>query len=334
MANASFSPKDYRVFVQAESTNGTDAGIGGTLLQLDVDTIGFPSLNLNQVADVRTGVGSIAQEVDFFQDHKAVITEYSISGTLHNDNGHKLLLQNIMGSAADPLVINNPYTPASGTYGATTVTNATFTTYIVAKDNTDGLHVIMTGCLCTNFSITADITSEGGMYKFSATIQTGKAPVFNDATAIGSVGANVYSGSQIAMAGLTAGSIRVRNESSAAILQSFGLTIDSPPVFSGVDSNGYKAFSRTAETSITATATVKLDDITRGLVHEFQQQASGTADDANSLVLPQATASNFSITVPRTMLTNVAYNEGDIMMLDVEMKALGSGTDNVLTIDV
>ena len=54
-------------------------------------------------------------------------------------------------------------------------------------------------------------------------------------------------------------------------------------MFSGVDSNGYKAFSRTAETAITATATVKLDDLTRGLVHEFQQQASGTAVDTNSL---------------------------------------------------
>ena len=112
------------------------------------------------------------------------------------------------------------------------------------------------------------------------------------------------------------------------------MTIDSPPVFSGVDSSGYKAFSRTAETAITATATVKLDDLTRGLVHEFQQQASGTAVDTNSLVLTQGTDTNFSINIPRTMLTNVAYSEGDIMMLDVEMKALGSGTDNVLTVKV
>ena len=332
MANASFSPKDYRVFVQAEATNGTDAGIGGTLLQLDVDSIGFPSLNLNQVADVRTGVGSIAQEVDFFQDHKAVVTEYSISGTLHNDNGHKLLLQNIMGSTAGTIATTSTYAPASGTYGTTTVSNATFTTYIVAKDNTDGLHVIMTGCLCTNFAITADIGTEGGMYKFNATIQTGKAPAFNDATAIGSVGANVYSGSQITMAGLTAGAIKVRSVN--PILQSFGVTIDSPAVFSGVDSSGYKAFARASETAITATTTVKLDDLTRGLVHEFQQQASGTADDADSLVLTQGTDTNFSITMPRSILTNVAYNEGDIMMLDVEMKGVGSGTDNVLTVKV
>ena len=57
MANAAFSPKDYRVFIKAESTNGSDAGIGSSILQLDVDSIGFPSLNLNQVAEVRTGVG-------------------------------------------------------------------------------------------------------------------------------------------------------------------------------------------------------------------------------------------------------------------------------------
>ena len=237
-----------------------------------------------------------------------------------------------MGSTASTLATASTYAPASGTYGVTTVANATFTTYIIAKDNTDGLHIIMEGCVCTNFAITADIGAEGGMYKFSATIQTGKAPAYNDATAIGSVGATLYSGGQITMAGLTPAAIKVR--SVTPILQSFGVTVDSPAVFSGVDSSGYKAFARGSETAITATTTVKLDDITRGLVHEFQQQASGTADDAASLVLTQGTSTNFSITMPRSILTNVAYNEGDIMMMDVEMKGVGSGTDNVLTVEV
>ena len=332
MANATFSPKDYRVFVKAESTHGSDAGIGSSILQLDVDSIGFPSLNLNQVAEVRTGVGTIAQEVDFFQDNKASVTEYSISGTLHNDNGHKLLLQNIMGSTADPLAIASTYAPTSGVYGTTTTANTTFSTYVIAKDPTDGMHIVLEGCVCTNFSITADIGTEGGMYKFSATIQTGRVAHLNNTTAIGSVGATAYSGSQITMAGLTAGSISVYSKT--PILSSFGVTIDSPAVFSGVDSNGYKAFGRGAETVITANATVKLDSATRDLPQDFNTQTSGTADDAGCLTLTQGTATNFSISMPRGILTNVAYNEGDIMMLDVEMKGIGSGSDNVLTIDV
>ena len=47
MANATFSPKNYRVAVRAESTNGTDAGIDSSISYLDVDSVGFPSLNVN-----------------------------------------------------------------------------------------------------------------------------------------------------------------------------------------------------------------------------------------------------------------------------------------------
>ena len=34
------------------------------------------------------------------------------------------------------------------------------------------------------------------------------------------------------------------------------------------------------------------------------------------------------------VLTNVAYNEGDIMMLDVAMKAVDDGTDALISFDV
>ena len=33
-------------------------------------------------------------------------------------------------------------------------------------------------------------------------------------------------------------------------------------------------------------------------------------------------------------MTNVAYNEGDAMMLDVELKALNNGSDAVITFDL
>ena len=117
MANAAFSPKDFRVAIKAESTNGSDAGIGSSINYLDVDSVGFPTLNVNQSLDVRTGVGRIFNEGDFFHDNKAGVTELSISGTLHNDTGHKLLLQNIMNSTADPLAIVYNHTPNSGVYG-------------------------------------------------------------------------------------------------------------------------------------------------------------------------------------------------------------------------
>ena len=134
------------------------------------------------------------------------------------------------------------------------------------------------------------------------------------------------------MAGLTSDSIKVYSLN--PILSAFSVTIDSGAVFTGVDSNGYKAFGRADETAITATATVKLDSVTRDLPQTFNTQASATADDADCLELIQSTAADFSIVMESGVLTNVAYNESDIMMLDVEMKAVNIGSGNVLTVDV
>jgi len=329
MANQAFSPKNFRVAVKAESTNGTDAGITSSILFLDVDSIGFPTMNINQTLDIKTGVGRILSESDFFQDNKSGVTEFSISGTLHNDDGHKLLLQNIMNSTADPLAIAYNHSPNSGVYGTTTHSNTTFSTYILSQDQTDGNNIVMEGCMCTNFAITGDIGTDGGKYTYSATVQTGRVAHFNNtSTPAGSA----YSGSPITMAGLTSGSIRVFSLN--PILSSFGVTIESPAVFTGVDTNGFKAFARADETSVTATATVKLDDVTRGLPQSFNVQASATADDADCLTLTQGTPADFSISMPSGVLTNVAYNEGEIMMLDVEMKAVNIGSGSVLTVDV
>ena len=329
MANAAFSPKDFRVAVRAEATNGSDAGIGSSISYLDVDSIGFPSLNVTQSLDVRTGVGRIFNEGDFFHDNKSNTTEFTLSGTLHNDTGHKLLLQNIMNSTADPLAIDYNHTPNSGIYGTSTHSNTTFTTYITSQDTTDGNNIVMEGCMCTNFAISADMGTDGGKYTFSATVQTGRVVHLNNTT---TPATGNFSGAPITMAGLTSGSIKVYSVN--PVLSSFGVTIDSPAVFTGVDSNGYRAFGRGAETAVTATATVKLDSVTRDLPQTFYTQTSQTADDADCLTLTQGTATDFSISMPRGVITSCGYNEGDIMMLDVEMKGSVNGTDNLLTVDV
>ena len=52
-----FSPKDFKVWVIEETTTGNTAhastigapAITGSMYQLDVDSVGFPSLNVNQV---------------------------------------------------------------------------------------------------------------------------------------------------------------------------------------------------------------------------------------------------------------------------------------------
>ena len=126
-----------------------------------------------------------------------------------------------------------------------------------------------------------------------------------------------------------------RINSVAPVMQNFNVTIDSPVVYTGVSATasylGYECYTRGAETSVTASSTVKLDSVTRDILNNFH---AGTLDDATSFTLTQTTATNYSLAIERSALTNVAYNEGDIMMLDVELKALAhTGAESVLTVD-
>ena len=97
MANVAhaFSPKEWKVAVVSDATNAGATGIGSTMYQLDVDSISMPSLNPNQALDVRSGAGRTLKDEDVFQDGVLRTVEIGLSGTLHNDAGHKLLLQNI-----------------------------------------------------------------------------------------------------------------------------------------------------------------------------------------------------------------------------------------------
>ena len=72
-----FSPKEWKVAVVSDATNAGDTGIGSTMLQLDVDSVGMPTLNPNQALDVRSGVGRTFKDEDFFQDSILRVSEKS-----------------------------------------------------------------------------------------------------------------------------------------------------------------------------------------------------------------------------------------------------------------
>ena len=267
MANAAFSPKDFKAWVIEETDTGNNAGaldapaITSGLLQLDVDSVSFPSLNVNQNLDVRTSVGRVLHANDFFQDNTVRATEVTLSGTYHNDTGHILLMQSACGvdlqSTVADVAIPTASSTVSGLYGSGTEANKTFTLVLAAPDTTDGYNIVMVGCLCTNFTISADAGSNGGLYTWSAT--------------------------------------------------------------------GYAAFARGAELSVTASAQVKYDSVTRPILNNFNTQTAHDAADA--FTMTQATATDCSIAIGAGVLTNASLSEGDIMMLDVEMKAVNVGND-------
>ena len=335
MADAVFSPKDFKVFVSEEAQTGTVNDLTSTsnVYQLDVDSVSFPSLNVTQVTNVRSQNGRVAHIDDFFQDNNIRATEISLSGTFHKDGGHVMLMQSVCSNALTPdsvanVTLGTNPTATVGKYGENEV-NKTFTLAIDSPDNNDAQNIVMKGCLCTSFTLNADMGTDGGQYKFSATISSGRVPDLTDGTA---VSGTAYDANHIDMNGVDVSAVKIASKT-APVLSSFGLTIESPAVYTGVSEGaGYQCFGRGEEISVTASAQVKLDSVTMELPSEFDTQS--THDSADLFTLTQTTATNASISIPCGILTNVAYNEGDIMMLDVEMKALNKESGNILAIDL
>ena len=324
-----FSPKEFKCFVISDATNTGTSGIhASNMLQLDVDSVSFPSLNVNQTLDVRSGVGHTLKDEDFFQDNKMRVVELSLSGTLHDDAGHRLLLANICGAAqADDTnqTIASGHKIVSQLYGSAVTNNASSLTVVIQPSdvsNQTGLE--FPGMVVTNFSISADTGTEGGRYKFSATLQSGKVP---DLASTAAAGSNVYANTTTTTLASASG---VKVFALDAVLNSFTTTIDYPAVFTGITSTGYEVVSRGAECSVTHDCQIKYDGNTKGLVNSFDTQTAALAE--NMFIITNN--GNFGIDTANGVLTNVAYSEGDIMMLDVSIKAVDDGTDELLLVDL
>jgi hypothetical protein len=320
-----FSPKEWKVGIVSDTTNAGATGIGTTMSQLDVDSIGFPSLNVNQKLDVRTGVGRTFKDEDFFQDNIMRISEISLSGTLHNDAGHLLLAQNICNDVTGDVAVGSGFTPASQKYGAAVTNSASSLTVVLQpSDTTNQQGLEFFGCVVTAFSINAEGASDGGQYKWSATLQTGKKP---DLASTASPTISAYLNTDIPLLSSSSGH-KVFNTD--VILSSFSASLENPAVFTGVSSDGYEVVSRGAEIAVSVDTQVKYDGNTKGFVNSFDTQSS--AQSGNMFVITNNDA--FGIDVQNGIFTNVALAEGDLMMLDCSIKSVDDGTDALITFDV
>ena len=328
MANAVFSPKDFKAWVIEEATCGTAPTLTSGCYQLDVDSVAFPSLNPNQVVGVRSRTGRVLHQDDFFQDNDMRAVEVSLSGTFHIDGGHVMLMQSVAGNSLTPasiadVSVSATATGVTGKYGET-AGDKTFTLILAPPDTVDGYNTVLTGCLCTSFTISADSGTDGGVYKWSATVSTGFNPTTNNTA---DEDGATYGANHISLAGLSAKKVYAID----VIMTSFDVTMESPAVYTCFSSNGYEAFGRGEEISVTANATVKYDSATRPIYHTFNTQANHLED--NLFTMTQGTATDCSISMPDGILTDVTFNEGDMMMLDVAMKAV-TGDHAPITFDL
>ena len=332
---AAFSPKQFQVLIAEQDAFGTIEAAGGNAYHaLDVDSVGMPSLNPTQVLEPRTGARALQKE-DFFQDVKASVKEISVSGTATTD-ALDMLLENIMGEAE---------TSASGVYsflsnagvqsvGASDSSQAGTLRYVIVTSPLSNWDLAFKDCVVTSLTLNGDTGTEGGRVKFSVTFQTGTlAEDLSDASI--SVDTDFGADENYFMSSWSDVAYRKMYGVDDLVMSSFSLTLENPATFSGLISTGYEVVSRAGEFSATLDATAKYDANTEPLIASFnnQTQEGSTASQATILNNDSSlTDGAFGIKMDKTILTNVAFNEGDVMMLDVSVKAVGDGSNALVEV--
>ena len=319
-----YSPKQFSFLVAEQDDWGTinpdsSGSPDNAWLAVDVAGIGSPSLNLNQTLDVRNG-SRVLQATDFFQDNKGKIIEVSVSGTATTEV-LDLLLGNITQGDTVPYAITSVGAVQNMT-NATANQTANQLLSICYKTPASGHAIGLKDCFCTAISFNGDSGTEGGRVKFSATFKTGSLPILNQAdvaidTAISSN--NYYMSNWDADDRIVAG---IAN----CLVSTFTLNIENDVSFAGVTATGFESASRVGEVVATADFTVKYDDNTDVLFENFHDQVTGASEGA-TLMGTDATPSDgeFEFKFSNSVMTSVGFNEGDMMMLDVSVKAVGAG---------
>ena len=326
MANVkAYSSKQFSFLIAMQDDMGTlNPNSGGSpdnpWLAVDVDSVGTPSLNLTQVLEPKSG-SRVLQATDFFQDNKNKVIEISVSGTATTEV-LDMLLGNITQGDTVPYGIASSGDVSSFTSGTENQT-ANQILSIMYKTPATGHGMAFKDCFCTSLSLTGDAGTEGGRIKFSATFKTGSLPILNQSD-IGidtAINQNNYFmkdcvSAQRVLAGIT-----------GVLVNNFTLNIENDVIFSGLTTTGFEHMARVSEVIATADFNVKYDDLTDVLIENFHDQSSGASEGA-LLMGTDSTPSDgeFEFKFANSIITNAALSEGDVMALDVSVKAVGAGT--------
>ena len=335
---AAFSPKEFGLAIQAETTTLGTAATGG-MTRINVDSVEMPSFNLTQILDPRSGsAGRVTDEDDVFIDQKGVVKEITFSGTLDTVTA-PLLIQNCIGKdAADEIVsIAYDYSPPELQTGDTSsITIADTITIAVLNPNTGSNHnMILPGCVITSLTISGDMGDESGRLKFSATARSGYIATFNQAAPTISTAYGTTYYSLATLAGIGSGSpTKTIGGASDPVVQSFSLAIENPSEFVGQNdaSGNPDAIVRAVpEISGNLDATVKYDANTGTLMNTMNTGANAAFYLATHDTLANSSTS-FGFQAANARITSISYNEANAMMLDVSSKAVATSSGNLFQI--
>ena len=328
ISTSAYSPKEFQVLIAEQDAFGTIEASGGNAYHaLDVDSVGSPSLNPVQVLDVRNG-SRVLQDTDFFQDVKTSIKEISVSGTA-TTAALDLLLENVMGEAVGAAsgvysFLSDRGVQQVGTGDGSLV--GTLLSVVIKSAFGTNADLSFKDCVITSLTLNGDMGTEGGRVKFAATFQTGSTveDLTDAATTVDT--AFTAASENYLISSWTDPDYRKIVGIDSLLLSSFSLALDNPATFHGATTNGYELVTRAGEFSATLDVTVKYDDKTEDMFEVLNNQTTGASKGVTLLNNDSTlTDANFGINMPASILTNVAFNEGDIMMLDISVKAVCTG---------
>ncbi len=327
ISTASYSSSAFKIAIAEQDAFGTIEAAGGNAYHaLDVDSISSPSLNLNQAMDVRSG-SRVLQTTDFFHTKVGAISEISVSGTA-TTNALDILLENMMGEAEGSAsgVYSFLSNASAQSVGSGSSSQAGTLLSVVMISPISAMDLGFKDCVVTALSLSGDAGTEGGRIKFSATFKTGSAVDATQTTSVGAVDTAFTAASEnYTMNTWTAGYRQLVGVADV-VMSSFTLNLTNDANFLGLVSTGYETISRAGEFSATLDATVKYDDKVQAFFENFQDQVTGASEGATLLNNDSSlTDGAFGISMPASVMTNVAFNEQAMMMMDVSVKAIGAG---------
>ena len=284
-----YSPKEFRVAIQAQTVLGTAKTDG--LQELNVDSIAHGTLGGNNNYDLKSGGGRILQDEHYYHDNSGYISEISISGIWSDEFAP--LLDNITGDAAEVWEVASNYTPSvniktgatltAGNSELLTLANMPPKNAATTPSDTDG--ILYKDCVVTAFTWSGDMTDNGGLLKYTVTLKT-YTPVALNVDASGyTIAAYELSASQTASMGdWQTPAKRIICGQADVMVNTFSLNLENDAVFLGRGASGVcEVVSRGAEFSVTADINVKYDDESADLLNQFQAADSSLTAGATQL---------------------------------------------------
>ena len=338
ISSVAFSPKEFRVAIQAQTALGT--ALTDSMQEINVDSITHGTLGGNNNYDLKSGGGRILQDEHYYHDNSGYVSEISISGVYSTEIA--ALIENITGDASEVWEVASNYEPSTNIKTGESLTegNSELLTLAImpprsgatTPTSTDG--IVYKDCVVTSFSWSGDMGTNGGLVTYSATLKT-YSPVAleQDADSYTIAAYEMTAAQTISMSDWKTPANRIVCGQADLLVNSFTFNIENDAIFLGRTGDVCEVVARSGEFSSTADFNVKYDDESADLLNMFQSATSGqsTGETKMSNAGTLASGAGWGFQYAGSVFTNVALSEGDIMNIDVSVKMVGAGNGTSTT---